>query len=57
MINGAKLLYVAGLSRGESEAILENEVRRHVVEFGPEHLIGVWYVFHSPYWYTLTFLS
>lgn len=45
MINGTKLLNVAGMTRGRRDGILKSEKVRHVVKIGPMHLKGVWYVF------------
>lgn len=42
MINGTKLLNVAGMTRGRRDAILRCETRRIVVKIGPMHLRGVW---------------
>ncbi|GAN03114.1 hypothetical protein MAM1_0034d02565 [Mucor ambiguus] len=42
MINGTKLLNVAGMSRGKRDGILKNEESRVVVKVGPMHLKGVW---------------
>jgi hypothetical protein len=47
MINGTKLLNVAGMTRGRRDGILKSEKMRHVVKIGPMHLKGVWYVLHS----------
>lgn len=47
MINGTKLLNVAGMTRGRRDGILKSEKIRHVVKIGPMHLKGVWYVFQS----------
>lgn len=47
MINGTKLLNVAGMTRGRRDGILKSEKLRHVVKIGPMHLKGVWYVFGS----------
>jgi protein SOK2 len=44
MINGTKLLNVAGMTRGRRDGILKSEKLRHVVKIGPMHLKGVWYV-------------
>lgn len=44
MINGTKLLNVAGMTRGRRDGILKSEKVRHVVKIGPMHLKGVWYV-------------
>ncbi len=44
MINGTKLLNVAGMTRGRRDGILKSEKIRHVVKIGPMHLKGVWYV-------------
>jgi enhanced filamentous growth protein 1 len=46
MINGTKLLNVAGMTRGRRDGILKSEKMRHVVKIGPMHLKGVWYVIH-----------
>lgn len=43
MINGTKLLNVAGMTRGRRDGILKSEKIRHVVKIGPMHLKGVWY--------------
>jgi protein SOK2 len=42
MINGTKLLTVAGMTRGRRDGILKSEKLRHVVKIGPMHLKGVW---------------
>ncbi|KAK5987082.1 Cell pattern formation-associated protein STUA [Cladobotryum mycophilum] len=42
MINGTKLLNVAGMTRGRRDGILKSEKVRHVVKIGPMHLKGVW---------------
>lgn len=42
MINGTKLLNVAGMTRARRDGILKAEKTRHVVKFGPLHLKGVW---------------
>jgi protein SOK2 len=42
MINGTKLLNVAGMSRGKRDGILKNERGRVVVKVGAMHLKGVW---------------
>jgi protein SOK2 len=42
MINGTKLLNVAGMSRGKRDGILKNERGRIVVKVGAMHLKGVW---------------
>ena len=44
MINGTKLLNVAGMTRGRRDGILKSEKMRHVVKIGPMHLKGVWCV-------------
>lgn len=44
MINGTKLLNVAGMTRGRRDGILKSEKMRHVVKIGPMHLKGVWSV-------------
>ncbi|PLB47057.1 apses transcription factor StuA [Aspergillus steynii IBT 23096] len=41
MINGTKLLNVAGMTRGRRDGILKSEKIRHVVKIGPMHLKGV----------------
>lgn len=46
MINGTKLLNVAGMTRGRRDGILKSEKVRHVVKIGPMHLKGVWYEQH-----------
>lgn len=43
MINGTKLLNVAGMTRGRRDGILKSEKVRNVVKIGPMHLKGVWY--------------
>ncbi|KAK3373485.1 hypothetical protein B0T24DRAFT_264637 [Lasiosphaeria ovina] len=45
MINGTKLLNVAGMTRGRRDGILKSEKLRHVVKIGPMHLKGVWIPF------------
>ncbi|RDW67029.1 hypothetical protein BP5796_09778 [Coleophoma crateriformis] len=42
MINGTKLLNVAGMTRGRRDGILKSEKIRHIVKIGPLHLKGVW---------------
>ncbi|KAI5281034.1 hypothetical protein KEM54_003433 [Ascosphaera aggregata] len=42
MINGTKLLNVAGMTRGRRDGILKSEKLRHVIKIGPMHLKGVW---------------
>lgn len=42
MVNGTKLLNVAGISRGKRDGILKNEKGRVVVKVGAMHLKGVW---------------
>lgn len=42
MINGTKLLNVAGMTRGRRDGILKSEKARVVVKIGPMHLKGVW---------------
>jgi protein SOK2 len=42
MINGTKLLNVAGMTRARRDGILRSEKVRHVVKIGPMHLKGVW---------------
>ncbi|KAI2787822.1 Cell pattern formation-associated protein stuA [Penicillium oxalicum] len=49
MINGTKLLNVAGMTRGRRDGILKSEKLRHVVKIGPMHLKGVWYVYGSKF--------
>lgn len=49
MINGTKLLNVAGMTRGRRDGILKSEKTRHVVKIGPMHLKGVWLVLHVIY--------
>lgn len=44
MVNGTKLLNVAGMTRGRRDGILKSEKQKHVVKIGPMHLKGVWYV-------------
>ncbi|RDL38158.1 DNA-binding of Mlu1-box binding protein MBP1 [Venustampulla echinocandica] len=45
MINGTKLLNVAGMTRGRRDGILKAEKHKHVVKIGPMHLKGVWIPF------------
>ncbi|KAK6212460.1 hypothetical protein LQW54_005234 [Pestalotiopsis sp. IQ-011] len=45
MINGTKLLTVAGITRDRRDGILKSERVRHVVKIGPVHLKGVWIPF------------
>ncbi|KAL3442160.1 hypothetical protein BJX65DRAFT_229887 [Aspergillus insuetus] len=45
MINGTKLLNVAGMTRGRRDGILKSEKTRNVVKIGPMHLKGVWIPF------------
>lgn len=45
MINGTKLLNVAGMTRGRRDGILKGERVRHVVKIGNMHLKGVWIPF------------
>lgn len=45
MINGTKLLNVAGMTRGRRDGILKSEKVRQVVKIGPMHLKGVWIPF------------
>ncbi|KAK2624822.1 hypothetical protein QTJ16_006015 [Diplocarpon rosae] len=42
MINGTKLLNVAGMTRGRRDGLLKSEKQKHVVKIGPMHLKGVW---------------
>ena len=42
MINGTKLLNVAGMSRGKRDGILKSEQHRNVIKIGAMHLKGVW---------------
>ncbi|KAK9470546.1 uncharacterized protein V1510DRAFT_408387 [Dipodascopsis tothii] len=42
MVNGTKLLNVAGMTRGRRDGILKSEKQRHVVKVGAMHLKGVW---------------
>lgn len=49
MINGTKLLNVAGMTRGRRDGILKSEKTRHVVKIGPMHLKGVWYEASEPF--------
>ena len=50
MINGTKLLNVAGMTRGRRDGILKSEKCRHVVKIGPMHLKGVWYGLFQATW-------
>jgi hypothetical protein len=45
MINGTKLLNVAGMTRRRRNSMLKSEKSRHVVEIAPMHLKGVWIPF------------
>jgi len=45
MINGTKLLNVAGMTRGRRDGILKAEKQKNVVKIGPMHLKGVWIPF------------
>ncbi|CAN6605605.1 hypothetical protein TRVA0_003S00298 [Trichomonascus vanleenenianus] len=45
MVNGTKLLNVAGMTRGRRDGILKTEKVRHVVKIGAMHLKGVWVPF------------
>lgn len=54
MINGTKLLNVAGMTRGRRDGILKSEKVRHVVKIGPMHLKGVWYVLVMVLWSRVT---
>ncbi|CAG8979196.1 hypothetical protein HYALB_00000332 [Hymenoscyphus albidus] len=47
MINGTKLLNVAGMTRGRRDGILKAEKQKHVVKIGPMHLKGVWIPFEK----------
>ncbi|EPE32706.1 DNA-binding of Mlu1-box binding protein MBP1 [Glarea lozoyensis ATCC 20868] len=47
MINGTKLLNVAGMTRGRRDGILKAERQKHVVKIGPMHLKGVWIPFEK----------
>ena len=49
MINGTKLLSVAGIIRGQRYVTLNNQPVKlnHVVETGPMHLTGVWIPFEQ----------
>lgn len=51
MINGTKLLNIAGMSRGRRDGILKAEKKRHVVKVGAMHFKGVW----IPYERAVTF--
>ncbi|KAJ4146893.1 hypothetical protein LMH87_001452 [Akanthomyces muscarius] len=42
MINGTKLLNVAGMTRGRRDGILKSEKTRHVIKSGPKDLKGIW---------------
>ncbi len=39
MINGTKLLNVAGMTRGRRDGILKSEKLKHVVKIGPMQLV------------------
>jgi hypothetical protein len=45
MINGTKLLSLAGMTRGRRDGMLKAEKTRHVVRIAPAHLKGVWVPF------------
>jgi hypothetical protein len=45
MINGTKLLNVAGMTRGRRDGILKKETSRQMVKIGPMHLKGAWIPF------------
>ncbi|PLW14879.1 hypothetical protein PCANC_16903 [Puccinia coronata f. sp. avenae] len=45
LVNGTKLLNLAGISRGKRDGILKNEKTRKVVKHGTMHLKGVWIAF------------
>jgi len=45
LVNGTKLLNLAGISRGKRDGILKNEKIRKVVKHGTMHLKGVWIAF------------
>ncbi|KAI1859822.1 hypothetical protein JX265_010271 [Neoarthrinium moseri] len=47
MINGTKLLNVAGMTRGRRDGVLKSEKVKHVVKTGPMHLKGVWVPFEK----------
>ena len=49
MINGSKLLKVAGMTRGRRDSVLRSEKCRHVAKIGPVHLKGNWYVVRAGY--------
>lgn len=51
MVNGTKLLNIAGMSRGRRDGILKAEKKRHVVKIGAMHFKGVW----IPYERAVTF--
>ncbi|KAH6655828.1 transcription regulator HTH, apses-type DNA-binding domain-containing protein, partial [Truncatella angustata] len=42
MINGTKLLNVAGMTRGRRDGMLKSEKMRQVVKAGPSWLKGIW---------------
>ncbi|KAL2918929.1 hypothetical protein HK105_201763 [Polyrhizophydium stewartii] len=42
MVNGTKLLNLAGLTRGKRDGLLKNVRGRQVVKIGPMHIKGVW---------------
>lgn len=46
MVNGTKLLEVAGMSRHKSNVILKKEKSREVIATGPAHFKGVWIPYH-----------
>jgi protein SOK2 len=43
MINGTKLLKVAGMTSWRSDTMLKSEQMKHIVKIGSMHLKGVWY--------------
>ncbi|KAI4606938.1 hypothetical protein J4E83_009849 [Alternaria metachromatica] len=45
MINGTKLLTLAGMTAARKGALLKSEKTKHVVKLGPTHFKGVWIPF------------
>lgn len=47
MINGTKLLNIAGISRGKRDGILKNEKEKIIIKKEEIHLKGIWITFQS----------
>lgn len=45
MINGTKLLNIAGISRGKRDGILKNEKEKRIIKKDEIHLKGIWITF------------